>query len=186
MTVAAPPHAKPVLTTKVVGVSYAPGYPENLHHIANELVSTPGGVIHARLVREPENPYDTNAVAVFVHDRPVGHLPAANAERVAPRLDSGERWAAAVVEVPVHPDNPDQPGLKIVARPVTAAGDIPVPDSAASLVRLAVLHLGLSLDTVRVESSRRLRPLSPGERRSAADVARLWAYLCSKYAPATA
>jgi len=42
---------------------------------------------HALLIREPTNRHDRNAVRVEIRDRPVGHLPAEDAERYRPVLD---------------------------------------------------------------------------------------------------
>jgi hypothetical protein len=39
---------------------------------------------HAMLVPEPDNPYDPNAVAVYVADRKVGHLPRPAAQAYGP------------------------------------------------------------------------------------------------------
>ena len=55
----------------------------------------------ARLVREPDNPADPYAVAVWVEDddaRPwrIGYLDRTVAARVAPRLDAGARVSAEV------------------------------------------------------------------------------------------
>lgn len=49
------------------------------------------------LVREPENPADANAVAVFSKShRQLGYLPARTAEKVAEFMDSGGRVMASV------------------------------------------------------------------------------------------
>lgn len=44
----------------------------------------------AILHREPDNPYDTNAVAVYIFGQKVGHLSQSDAERYAPIID--ELW----------------------------------------------------------------------------------------------
>ena len=59
--------------TDVVGESY---YQDALEAIAGP--KTKSGVeleVKARLVPEPENPHDANAVAVYIEGRKVGHLP---------------------------------------------------------------------------------------------------------------
>jgi len=49
------------------------------------------------LVREPNNRYDPNAVAVFVRSRRVGYISASYAAVIAPAVDYWGGW----VEVPV-------------------------------------------------------------------------------------
>ena len=59
--------------TDVVGESY---YQDALAEIAGP--KTKAGVdldVKARLVPEPDNPHDANAVAVYIQGRKVGHLP---------------------------------------------------------------------------------------------------------------
>jgi len=59
--------------TEVVGESY---YQDALAEIAGP--KTQAGVdldVKARLVPEPDNPHDANAVAVYIQGRKVGHLP---------------------------------------------------------------------------------------------------------------
>lgn len=108
--------------SSVVGVSFAPGYPKNLYVLDTkvERADRRGAVVVARLVREPDNPYDPNAIAVHVPAlRPrslVGHIPAALAERLAPLLDAGEHWEAEVERVLVSEQAPERPGLEIRAR----------------------------------------------------------------------
>lgn len=41
------------------------------------------------LVREPENPFDPNAVAVHIEGTKVGHLARADAALIAPIMDAG-------------------------------------------------------------------------------------------------
>lgn len=53
----------------------------------------------AVLTREPDNPADPLAVAVWIESRTpwrLGYLDRAVAARLAPRLDAGERWTAAL------------------------------------------------------------------------------------------
>jgi len=94
----------PKFSTKVVGVSYLEGYPDNLSRLNG-----------ARLVlqREPDNPYDPGAVAVMaLHEdgrsERVGYIGRGLAERLAPSLDQGHQW-----EIPswqVIPAPSGQPG----------------------------------------------------------------------------
>ena len=44
------------------------------------------------LLREPTNPYDENAVRVFVDSMMVGYIPAAFAKEMAPMIDAGRRY----------------------------------------------------------------------------------------------
>jgi hypothetical protein len=61
--------------------------------------------LQARLVREPKNAHDENAVAVWLQEKPynfhIGYLPRAVAAAIAPKLDSGEveiveAWVSSV------------------------------------------------------------------------------------------
>ena len=49
-----------------------------------------------RLVREPSNVHDPNAVAVYFHDQQLGYLPRVENTAVAQMLDRGERLEARV------------------------------------------------------------------------------------------
>ena len=74
----------------VVGESY---YQENLWrlvgpHWPDERVRQP---VYAVLIAEDDNPYDANAVAVWVQGLKVGHLSRANARRYRPGLLSLQR-----------------------------------------------------------------------------------------------
>lgn len=67
-----------------------------------------------QLVREPENPYDKNAIRVF---RPngldVGYMPQDNAAEIAPRMDSGETFFATVEWINSPRDDFRDYGLKV-------------------------------------------------------------------------
>ena len=118
----------------VVGVTFARGYPDSLTGLVDawqyaELQAMEAGErgpepLAALLVRNPGNAADANAVEVHVPaaatDSHVGHLPAALAARLAPAMDAGEHWAAKVLDVVVHPDHPDRPGISITCHRVTA------------------------------------------------------------------
>lgn len=108
------------LTTRVVGVSFVDGWPENMgrlelevrrHELFEDVAEAPPAVT---LVRRPDNPYDANAVEVHV-DRVgmIGHLDARTASRLAPRLDAGEAWAGEVAEVVVDENHPGHPGISV-------------------------------------------------------------------------
>lgn len=105
--------------TAVVGVTFTPHYPDNLHELdllAFEAEAR-GEPVVAVIVRNPLNPYDANACEVHVpvlgEMAMVGHLPRDLAERVANALATGETWAASVELVRTHDDHPDRPGLVV-------------------------------------------------------------------------
>lgn len=51
----------------------------------------------AHLEREPENPYDSSAVAVYIADQQIGYLKADVAERLADKIDGGRYVAGAAI-----------------------------------------------------------------------------------------
>ncbi len=51
------------------------------------------------LQRQPENPYDPNAVAVLWNGKDIGFLPRDDAAALAPALDEGRQYAAQVHEL---------------------------------------------------------------------------------------
>jgi hypothetical protein len=129
----------------VVGVTFCEGYPGNLHNLRDvvearytkdgdrwsaiedwedgELV---GDALPARLLRNPANEYDENAIEVHVpilgrHGTMIGHVDRHLAARLAPRMDSGMEFNAVVKAVYVHPDNPDNPGIDIRLTRVAAS-----------------------------------------------------------------
>ena len=117
------------LSFKVVGVSFVTGYPQNLYRLqeiaatryleAPGTLSNPGHIepLPVVLIRNPENEYDANAIEVHVpglgREGMIGHVPAPIAARLAPTLDGGADYHAAVVAVLIHPDNPSNPGIEI-------------------------------------------------------------------------
>lgn len=102
---------------RVVGVSFAPGYPQNLHQVAPLAIdaSARGEALAVALRRNPDNPYDANAIEVHVPaiDAMVGHLPAGVAARLAPLMDQGARIGADVFTVAIDPTHPDRPGIEV-------------------------------------------------------------------------
>jgi HIRAN domain len=108
-------------TTRVSGVSFVDGYPENVFEINRQLAS---GEVAGRLERVLDNPHDANAVAVVVNDKRVGWVPSGGAQHVAPLLDQGRSFDVVVQQVLISPDNPNRPGLairsKLVATPTAA------------------------------------------------------------------
>ena len=106
-------------TAKVVGVSFVPGYPDNLHSLASaaDAATLAGEQLIAVLHRNPANEYDTNAVEVHVPALGdagfIGHLTRPIVARMAPEMDAGAIWHAAVVNVLIDPDHLDRPGIEI-------------------------------------------------------------------------
>ena len=111
-------------SAKVVGVTFTSGYPENLQALDVMLRSVErhpsslGEGAPAIIVRNPDNTFDANACEVHIPAlgsewAMIGHLPAPVAARLAPELDDGGRWQGHVVEVLIHPDHDDRPGIAI-------------------------------------------------------------------------
>lgn len=105
--------SKPMVSpfmAKVVGLTFAPGYPRN--------ILQDGSIKNIRLLAVLDNEYDEHAVAVIGnYDTRIGWLPRAIASRLQSELiENHESWTAEVVEVLVHPDNPNNPGLLIRCR----------------------------------------------------------------------
>lgn len=118
-------------TAKVVGVTFAEGYPDNLEKLKETAdlrwLLTPGEFgtpdeaaepLPALLCREPDNEHDPAAVAIHIPSGigKVGHLPRALAARLAPELDAGQEWGCTVEQVWIHPDHMDRPGITVECR----------------------------------------------------------------------
>ena len=113
--------------TKVVGVSFVPAYPRNLLALndmaALRYLGDFGDSEHSEepipavLIRNPNNEFDSNAIEVHVpamgDDGMIGHVPKSLASRLAPLLDSGEKWLASIYNVDVDPNHPTNPGLSL-------------------------------------------------------------------------
>lgn len=67
---------------------------------------------HVSLRREPDNPHDPNAVAVFVHGEQIGYLKREVAERLSALIDIPGYAAEAVVDG-VYGGTPSKPSLGI-------------------------------------------------------------------------
>ena len=130
-----PPPAR--FTTKVVGVTFVDGYPDNLHTLKIAHESRFDDMLRRRaerssvplwadwgydveplpaiLDREPDNPHDENAVVVSSPTVGVlGHLPRYVATLVAPWLDAGHRMRVGIGAVLVTPGAEEQPGVSLV------------------------------------------------------------------------
>jgi hypothetical protein len=55
------------------------------------------------VVREPDNPYDPNAIRVEVAGYLLGYVPRADAKELAPLMDAGRRFLAYFVSRNEHP-----------------------------------------------------------------------------------
>ncbi|HXG72126.1 MAG TPA: HIRAN domain-containing protein [Gemmatimonadaceae bacterium] len=107
-------------TVKCVGVTFGENYPDDLHALS-DIYALPGSEkVAAVLLREPENPYDPNAIAVHVPalGNRIGHIPRDLAVRLAPEMDDGRHWLAQVEEILVTPGQEHQPGCLLRCTPV--------------------------------------------------------------------
>ncbi len=151
-TVQAPPKR---FTVKVVGLTFVDdgrAYPANVHRVRVAHESRFAHFIDGRdddapyqaffqigyaaaalpeplpivLIRNPDNPHDTNAVEV--HQPSIGgmlgHLPRDIAARVAPWLDAGHKLRVGVASVLVMPGSEDNPGVSLCVERID-------PDEAA-------------------------------------------------------
>lgn len=96
--------------TKVVGVSFSKNYPNNIYAIAKDVLAMNTA---CALVREPDNEHDSNSIRVDFNGAPIGRIPRLIAMILAPKIDGGEKWFAAVHSIVVSNENVNQPGLKI-------------------------------------------------------------------------
>ena len=94
-----------VLSTKLAGVSYGDRQ-KNIKSFAYS------DLTDCKLIREPENEYDFNAVKVVVGSLEMGYLPKIVAANIAPEMDSGKRFTAQFECLNQHHAY-DQVGLKI-------------------------------------------------------------------------
>jgi hypothetical protein len=73
--------AKQQRQASIMGASF---YPGAMNWITKMKPGQP-----LRLEREPNNPADVNAIAVYIFDQKLGHLPRGFAEELAPLADAG-------------------------------------------------------------------------------------------------
>lgn len=95
----------------VVGVSFIPGYPQNLLNLHE---AHKAGDISINLVRVPKNHFDKKAIEVRFDGRMLGHIPREKAAQLAPKMDAGVSYVASVFGVRISPNNPNNPGLDIL------------------------------------------------------------------------
>jgi hypothetical protein len=103
-------------STKVVGVTFTDGYPDNLRAL-REVMEGDEPLV-AILIRNPDNAHDKNAIQVHVpalgdENGMIGHLTGPIAARMAPEMDDGERWAGEIESVLISPGHEDRPGISI-------------------------------------------------------------------------
>lgn len=96
---------------RVVGVTFTPNYPGCILALDNLLRDLNN--IPLRLVRNPHNKFDSNAVEVRYGNEMLGHLSKDVAARIAPKLDNGDSHYVRVEKVLINPEKPDLPGLDI-------------------------------------------------------------------------
>lgn len=77
----------------VVGVKF-----EGRQEVLRTLLES-GGKLSGCLVREPENRFDSNAVAVHVNGKRIGYIPKGRAETIAAQIDAGRRFEMAELTV---------------------------------------------------------------------------------------
>ncbi len=70
----------------IVGSSFYPGASEHIARLR------PGQPLHVE--REPNNPYDANAISVHIFNQKLGHFPRGFAAEVAPLMDAGKKLTA--------------------------------------------------------------------------------------------
>ena len=56
------------------------------------------------LVREPANPHDADAVAIYINEEKLGYVPRAENHAVAQMLDRGEHLEASITKLSVDED----------------------------------------------------------------------------------
>jgi hypothetical protein len=70
----------------LVGSSFYPG--------AGNIIAKLGPGQQLRVVREPTNKYDANAIAVHYFNQKIGHFPRGFAAEIAPLMDAGKTCTA--------------------------------------------------------------------------------------------
>ena len=78
-----------LITSSIVGIKFHEGAHDKL------LACVPGTEVS--LIREPENRYDSSAVACMIDGLVLGYIPKAQAERLAKDLDNDQKVTATLV-----------------------------------------------------------------------------------------
>lgn len=105
---------------KVVGMTFVPGYPENLLGLARIEAENPSATegFAAVAIRNPKNPYDANAIELHVTSvGMIGHVPRQIAAEIAPTMDAGQNYHVRVWSS-IDPAHLDKPGALAELRPV--------------------------------------------------------------------
>ncbi len=115
------PQADGSLLVRVNGVTYRPGYPQNLLSLGEKYPD--GQLIPVKLEREPENPFDPRAIKVLIGDEHVGYIPKAVNQEIQEDLDRGVNYVCRVDEVQVsQKGGAEKPGLVINVKKVVDHG----------------------------------------------------------------
>jgi len=83
------------ITTRITGVTFDDAQ-ENIRTFGCKDIGS------FALVREPDNPYDTNAIRVAIGDKKLGYVPKAIAKKLAPEMDTGKDFIALFVSRNKH------------------------------------------------------------------------------------
>jgi hypothetical protein len=82
--------------TKVAGVTFGDAQ-ENIKKFGCRDIGS------FRLVREPDNTHDPNAIRVEIAGHYLGHIPKDKAKELAPLIDDGRNFIALFVNLNEHP-----------------------------------------------------------------------------------
>lgn len=111
----------------VVGVTFVPYYPTNLHLLADITTGLTDERLPVILVRNPANPYDANAVEIHIpalgEMAMIGHVPRDQAARLAPLMDSGIEFVAEVAWCRIDPAHYDKLGIDVAVRRAPARAE---------------------------------------------------------------
>lgn len=128
--VAAPtPNTTMIVKTKIVGSSF------RTTRARIKLANLKNGEV-LRVVREPDNPVDLNAVAIYLYSDKLGYIPAVLAAKVSPAMARG---------VPVRARKVGQKGTGEIELMVTRKG-FPVPSEPAEPPTVSVSRRFRQLD----------------------------------------
>lgn len=95
------------------GCSFRPGYPDNLLNLGSQYSNDE--LIEVTLEREPENPYDSNAIKVLLTKtgEHIGYIPKALNTPLVEHMDAGGSYVGRIDEVLVTHKKPRQPGCVV-------------------------------------------------------------------------